>query len=193
MDGHELENVDTEKDLGVIISGDLKVKDNVIHHVKKANKMLGLIKRTFTYLDKDSFLMLYKTYIRPHLEYCQQACYPYLRSDIIMLEKVQQRATKLVRSIHELSYEDRLSELKLYSLEDRRLRGDLITVYQIITGKMDIAMDKLFEYADGRQTRGHQYKLKMPKVCQSEIRRNSFSHRNLTSDIVTSNIRHCNE
>ena len=154
--------------------------------------MLGLIKRTFTYLDKDSFLMLYKTYIRPHLEYCQQACCPYLQKDTSMLEKVQQRATTLVKSLQELSYEDRLNELKLYSLKDRRLRGDLITVYQIITGKMDINMGKLFEYADTRQTRGHQYKLKMPKVCQTEIRRNSFSHRivlpwnNLPADIVTS-------
>ena len=192
INGNELEHVKTEKDLGIIISEDLKANENITHHVKKANKMLGLIKRTFTFLDKDSFLMLYKTYIRPHLEYCQQACYPYLRKDIDILEKVQKRATKLVRSIHDLPYEDRLRELKLYSLEDRRIRGDLIVVHQIINGKMDIDMRKLFVFAEERHSRGHQYKLKLPKICHTEIRRNSFSHRivlpwnNLSPQIVNS-------
>ena len=68
----------------------------------------------------------------------------------------------------------------------------MITVHQVITGKMDINMQILFVFADGRQTRGHQYKLKTPKMCHTEIRRNSFSHRivlpwnNLTEEIVTS-------
>lgn len=109
-----------------------------------------------------------------------------------MLEKVQKRATKLVRSIQNLPYEDRLSELKLYSLEDRRLRGDLITVHQIIHGKMDVDMNKLLVFDKERQSRGHRYKLKTPKMCHTEIRRNSFSHRivlpwnKLSDEIVTS-------
>ena len=76
LNGQTLTKVETEKDLGIIISHDLKASENVTYHVKKANKMLGLIRRTFSYLNKDSFLSLYKAYVRPQLEYCQQACHP---------------------------------------------------------------------------------------------------------------------
>ena len=73
-----------------------------------------------------------------------------------------------------------------------QLRGDLITVYQIINGYMDVDMRALFEFAEQSVTRGHIYKLKTPKPCNSEIRRNSFSHRiilpwnKLPSNIVAS-------
>ena len=62
----------------------------------KAMQSLGLIKKTFTHLTKESFLILYKTYIRPHLEYCASIWNPYLAGNIDELEQIQQRATKLV-------------------------------------------------------------------------------------------------
>ena len=86
MDDQILKKVETEKDLGAIMSFDLKVEPNIMHHIAKANKMVGLIKRTFTFIDKDMFLVLYKAYVRPHLEYCQQAFYPYHQKDIDQLE-----------------------------------------------------------------------------------------------------------
>ena len=150
------------------------------HQIEKANKMLGLIRRTFSYLNKESFLALYKAYVRPHLEYCQQAVHPYLAKDIQRLEKVQQRATKLVQSIQHLPYEQRLVELNLYSLAQRRQRGDMITVYKILNGMIDIQADKLFQLSDVTQTRGHQMKLKMPRACRTEIGRNAFSQRTIS-------------
>ena len=64
--------MDEEKDLGVIVSQDLKAEKNVTACVTKANKVLGMIKRTFSYLDEEILTQLYKVFVRPHLEYCQQ-------------------------------------------------------------------------------------------------------------------------
>ena len=75
-------------------------------------------------IDRDSFLILYKTYIRPHLEYCVQSWSPSLLKDIACLEQIQRRATKLVDSLSKVSYSERLNTLGLTTLETRRLRGD---------------------------------------------------------------------
>ena len=93
---------------------------------------------SINYIDKDGFAVLYRAYIRPHLEYCVQAWCPYLQKDIKSLEKVQRRATKLVPSLRERSYEERLKELNLYPLEVRRARGDVIKTFKILNGFEDI-------------------------------------------------------
>ena len=95
------------------MSKDLKAQKNVGHSIKKANKVLGMIKRTFTFMDKTMLVQLYKVFVRPHLEYCQQACSPYLIKDQQKLEQVQRRATKLVKSLEDVSYEQRLKILNL--------------------------------------------------------------------------------
>ena len=140
-------------------------------------KMLGMIKRTFDYLNKYSFLLLYKAYIRPQLEYCQQACQPYLTKDIDILGRVQKRATKLVKSLKDLSYEERLKELKLYSLSERRTRADMIAVYKIVHGITDINIEKLFTLEKDKRTRGHSLQIKVHKFSKTEVRRNAFSQR----------------
>ena len=191
MKGHVLKKVETEKDLGVIMSHDLKPHANIEHHVKKANKMLGIIRRTFKYLSKDSFLALYKAYVRPHLEYCQQVAYPYLQKDQIELENVQRRATRLVQAIQHLDYNDRLKELNLFSLKQRRERGDMIMVYKILHGYINIKVSDMFELNKNSRTRGHKFKLVVPKIAKTEVRRESFSQRtiipwNNLPDFVTS-------
>jgi len=76
-------------------------------------------------------MILYKGFIRPRLEYAVQAWSPYLRKDISCLERVQRIATKLVKGLKCLTYEQRLQRLHLTTLEKRRLRGDLIETYKL--------------------------------------------------------------
>ena len=126
-----LKAVHQERDLGVIIDQDLSFEPHMIAKINKANSVIGLIRRSFMHLDKEMFLTLYKSLIRPQLEYANQVWSPRLAKHITMIENVQRRATKLVPELSEQTYEERLKELELQTLAYRRLRGDLIEVYKI--------------------------------------------------------------
>jgi len=93
-----------------------------------------MIKRTFLCKSKELILQLYKSLIRPKLEYCIQAWKPYFKKDINILERVQKRATKMINGFSEFKYETRFKKLGLTTLETRRLRGDLIEVFKIVKG-----------------------------------------------------------
>ena len=120
---------------------------------------LGLIKRTFKFFNIKSLSKLYKTYVRPNLEYCVQVWSPFLAGDIDALEKVQHRATKLIPSIANLPYERRLKIMNLQSLYARRLCGDLIETYKILNGFSDIPINNFVTLTTDSRTRGHSMKL----------------------------------
>jgi len=166
-----------EKDLGVIITEDTKTSRQCSAASVKAMTKLRIIKRSFKYFDNTCFTMLYKTYIRPQLEYCIQAWS--LKTDIEQLEKVQRRATKLIPSLRDKPYHERLKELKLYSLETRRKRGDLIETYKILNGLEGIEENKLFtRNTNPFQLRGHEDKLFKPALKKGlNSRKNFFSTR----------------
>ena len=126
----ELEHVFEEKDLGVIIEMDLNFQEHISTKIKKANGIMGLIRRTFCYLDAELFKKLYTTFVRPHLEYAQSVWSPHLRSQIKQLENVQIRATKLVDGMKDMEYSDRLRMLDLPTLLYRRERGDMIEIWK---------------------------------------------------------------
>ena len=136
------------------------------------------VKRTFSTFEISSFALLYKTYVRCHMEYCVQAWNPYYRKDIDILEKIQRRATRMVPVLRHLSYSDRLQRLKLTSLEDRRQRGDLIEAYKIISGKENVRCDKFFKMADSNVsnniTRGNSKKLYKPRLNKGILQRSNF-------------------
>lgn len=172
-----LQNVKEIKDLGVVFMDNLKPSTQCVKSAAKAQSVLGLIKRTFKNIDKEDFMTLYNTYIRPHMEYCIQVWSPWLVKDIDCLEKIQRRATKLVQSISKLKYPDRLRELGLYSLEQRRLRGDLIETYKILTKKERVSPETFFQLASTPYgLRGHSLKVHVPRFNTS-VRKNFFSIR----------------
>ena len=175
MDGNILEEVDIERDLGIITQSNLKWNEQCANAVKSANMTLGMIKRSFSYLDKDMVLQLYTSLVRPKLEYSIQAWRPYLKKDIELIEKVQRRATKLVPLLKGKPYEERLKELNLTTLETRRLRGDLIEMFKILKGYDNIDSSKFFEL-NNTHTRGHSLKVYKPR-CHLDSRKFAFSHR----------------
>ena len=113
--------------------------------------------------------------VRPKLEYCIQAWRPHFKKDIDLLESVQRRATRLVDSIKDLSYEERLKNLGLTTLETRRLRGDLIEVFKIFKGYDNLDPSIFFVKAN-TVCRGHCYKLQKFR-SNLDIRKFSFSQR----------------
>ena len=96
----------------------------------KANRMLGLLKRTVKYRNPDTLVRLYKSLVRPHLEYSSPAWSPHYRKDKLLLERVQHRFTLLFDDLKPLEYQERLVKLKLRSLEERRNRADLIELFK---------------------------------------------------------------
>ena len=106
-------------------------KPSVIYAANKANKLMGMLRCTFTYYDTGLAKQLYTTFIRPHLEFAVAAWNPYQKGDIDRLEKVQRRATRLIPAIRELPYEARL---KIMGLSPLVLRRDLIQTYKILHG-----------------------------------------------------------
>ena len=155
MNGQQLSAVTKEKDLGVIISNDLKPSQQCSEVVKTANKLVGFIGRVFENKSEKVMLNLYNSLVRPHLEYCVQFWSPYYRKDIEKLEKVQRRITKMIPRLRNKPYEERLKELKLFSLSKRRMRGDLIEVFRIFKGFDNINADDYFQVNRSNRTRSN--------------------------------------
>ena len=175
----QLAEVQVEKDLGVILDEKLSFEKHILTKVAKANQTLGIIRRTFRYLDREGFMLLYKAMVRPHVEYASPVWNPALVKHKRAIENVQRRATKLVSDVKDHSYPERLRELGLPTLEYRRLRADMVQLYRLTHGLEGIAADRLVDMnnqSESRRTRGHNLKINKERTNTARYA-NSFRHR----------------
>lgn len=177
MGDNPIETSHVEKDLGVIITDTLNVTEQCVKASNKANAMLGMINRAIKYKTKEVVVKLYKSLVRPHLDYCIQAWRPFKQKDIDLLEKVQLRATRMISDLSHLDYQRRLRVLNITTLETRRLRADLLEVYKIFNGLESIIPADFFVMENKQtKTRGHPFKI--TKVhSRLDIRMYSFTQR----------------
>ena len=169
-----------ERDLGVVMSATLKPKAQCAKAARTAQTVLSQIARAFHYRDKQVFLKLYVQYARPHLEFSVQAWSPWAAQDKEVLEKVRQRAVKMISGLRARDYEDRLQELGLMTLEERRHQADMAMVYKVLTGKEQVDPAECFSMAGetSRVTRATEDPLNIRvKHRRLEVRRNFFTVR----------------
>lgn len=172
---HVLQHSFSEKDLGVVVQEDLGCSEQSAIASKKGVQNLGLLRRAFGRFDQSVFPKLLSAYIRPHTEYAIQAWHPWQKRDLTLLEIPQRRATKNVRGLYNVPYEQRLRALNVFSGRYRRLRGDLIMVYQMLTNPGH-PCSHLLKLNQNSRLRGHHLKL-AEQYSRLECRRNFFSLR----------------
>jgi len=142
MAGHVLAETAEERDVGVQVTPDMKWSNHCTKAAATAARVLAQISRAFSYRDKNTFLRLYKMYVRPHLEFSSQAWRPWLARDIDALERVQIQAVNMIGGLVGVSYQEKLVELGLQSLADRRKEADLLLMQKVICGASGVNSEK---------------------------------------------------
>ena len=175
-DAHPISTVQEEKDLGVTFDENLHFKTHINQLIHKANNVLGTIKRNFNSRDPVVIRLFYTTLVRPILDYASTIWNPHHLGNIRELENIQRRATKLIPTLQNLPYSDRLQSLNLPSLSYRRNRMDLIMTYKILNGAVLVDKEYFFTMNTSYSTRSNGFKI-YKKFNKTSTRRFAFSQR----------------
>ena len=180
MKNQQLETTETERDIGVNVSNLLKPSVQCAHAAKTAQSVLSQISRAFHYRDRHTFKKLYVQYVRPHLEFAVAVWSPWFEADKSCLEKIQQRAVSMISGLKGATYEEKLREIGLTTLEERRHQADMLQAFKIIRGFDKVDSTTWFQRVDAsiRTTRSAADPLNLrPQAARLETRRNFFSNR----------------
>ncbi|GAA49593.1 DNA polymerase epsilon subunit 1 [Clonorchis sinensis] len=161
----DITRIDAKKDLGIWLSPNLSLSLHLEKPAQKAFAVLRVIRRTFSRITRMDFQILYGTYVRPLLEYDNPVVYSRRTKDVILIERVQRAATKMVAGLKSMDYETRLVVLDLFPLEYRRLRGDLILAYALFEHRL---ANRFFTVNPANTRRGH-----VVYQCRYFVNRNS--------------------
>ena len=172
IDGSELVRKENVSDLGVIVEENLKFHSQVAKACKKANQQISTIRRCFKSRNPKFLETMFKTYVRPHLEYCVQVWNPVHAGDVEAMERVQNRFTRMIPQSAVMSQAERNKLLNITTHEERRLRGDLIYIYKLFESH-------LFTPSSIFHTRGHRKKLNL-EFARNNLRKHSFAVRNVS-------------
>ena len=176
IDNKPLSQVLTHKHLGVILSEDLSWKSHILSITARANRLLGLLKRTFGIHSK-ALLVGYKIMVRPLLEYACQVWDPHEKYLVEKLERVQRNVTRWIIG-RDTSYEDRMKSLKLPSLTQRREYLGLVQLFKFVVGHSVVNIDDFVSFNKRSSRNSHCHKLCKPS-CRTNILKYSFWHRHI--------------
>ena len=176
MAGQIISTTSDQRDLGIFIDDSCKPGLQCAIAAKKANQVLGRINRSFSCYTRDVMLQIYKVFVRPNLEYAVSAWSPWLAKDINVLESIQHRATRRISDVHG-SYPERLQQLQLTTLEERRIRGDAIEMFKYLHGNWDIDFTTMFTTDNPERQITRQQQSYMPvrvPRARLDLRKNFF-------------------
>ena len=171
----EVKKVEYEKDLGVVITNNMSPDKHINKVIGETYSLIRSIKVAFAYMDGEMVKKILVSMIRPKLEYAATLWSPSTKKNIKKLERIQRAVTKLAPELSDLPYEERLQRLELPTLEQRRERGDLLTVFRIMKDMEVLDREDLLKW-ETRNTRGHGRKLRKEN-CRRDLKKNSFPHR----------------
>jgi hypothetical protein len=171
----QIANKVVEKDLGILFSSNFKFNKHIDSIVKKANQQLGIIARIFKNKTVQTIVPLYRTFVRPFLEYNSIVWSPYTKKNELKIEKIQKKALKLIYELRHLTYQEQLKRTKLMSLRARRIRHQLIVVFKMKNRTIDLSFEDFFQKCINNKTRGNIFKLRLPKT-KTKMRQSFFAN-----------------